>query len=192
MKIVLVHGYGTGFRDIPPFRKFVNTLGEENAKVFHWQEQFIGPTWKKADPFEHIKMLKVEAQKAKAPQTHKLLKTFLEEHQPDIVFGHSLGSLLLFEYLKNNSFPKSVKKMVLSQGILDRKTVIGERDFEVLNYYCVWDPTLWAGAIISKVIPGGLFGIKDPNIKNIMYPLHRFPNLHTSSINDERFIKSLK
>ena len=183
MKVVLVHGYGIGINGTPPFKMFTNELGNEIAKVFRWEE--VEPNGSR------IKMLKLETQKAMDPTTHMKFRDYLEEHQPDIVLGHSLGSFLIFKYLKNFKFPSSVKKLIFVQGILDRKFVISNENIEICNYYCPWDYVLWTGMFFHKVLPCGLFAASDPKVKNKMFPLYKPSNLHTSSIRDKNFLKEL-
>ena len=56
------------------------------------------------------------------------------------------------------------------------------------HLYCPWDPTLILSSVTNKSLRAGLLASKNSNVQNILFPLVRISNLHTSSIRDKKLI----
>jgi hypothetical protein len=208
MRYVLIHGYGVGgeywqFRKpegkFAGFGAFSELINHEEAGVFRWDEPRQFSFWELFNPFEHLKLYDREKAKSQSSNTHKNLKTFLYQENPEVIVCHSMGCSLLLNYLDTNPLPNSVRHIVFVQGNTSQsrklpeslQTQLVSKHLHLTNLFCPWDQALWSLVLTKHVVPAGLFGFNNPFVQNRLFPLYRRLNLHTSSINDPNLFSIL-
>lgn len=188
-EVVLIHGYAVGMtsllrRPLPDhrgFAAFANDLAINRARVFSWGlteplslKQFF-------NPFFIYAFYRRERALAEDPQTLDRLKVFLESEQPRVIICHSMGAFLLARYLKRHFLPSSVKRVLLVQADIDTNEDVAT-PVSLTNVFCPWDSTLAFSSLLHVRPRAGLVGLRQAN--NVLFPLFRPINLHTSSIRD--------
>lgn len=201
-RIVLLHGFAVHLTAPvvrPPFgpsasmSAFDNLVSTGEAKVFPWGIE------RKVSPIELLrpsiiqKLYKEELDLIHTDELQTNLKLFLEQEQPETIVCHSMGCKLLQLHLENFTLPSSVKSIVIIQSDLPLDTSYNT-SIPIHHLYCPWDPTLLLSSLANKSIRAGLLTHKQSNVHNVLFPLFRLSNLHTSSIRDKKlldFINSL-
>jgi hypothetical protein len=201
----LIHGYGTGlkikyFYQSPSgegaFAAFKQDFTEKEAYVFNWKEDYHISIFQFIQKPHYLYFL--EKEKAESNSLLKKLNKELQEKQPVNIVCHSMGCFLLLNYLEKYDLPKSVKKIVFTQGDFQTKRKlensdlikrVKEGEITFLNIYCWWDFTLAYSGFLNGYIPSGLFGWKNSSINNKFFPLKKFFNLHQRILADRDFYK---
>ena len=208
MQYILIHGYGTkveypklfGLNLANPagFGAFESMLRQKQAVLFEW---FIpaGFTWLDfLNPYQHLNLYHQEQQKAYQSRTQQRLSQLILASRPQAIICHSMGSELLLAYLQHYRLPSSVKSIICIQsnlkslaipGSIQKKIALGK--LRLVNFFCPWDQALWSLAMLKGYIPVGLFGSSSKYVENVLFPLYRTWNLHTSSINDPAILPKL-
>ena len=209
MDYLLIHGYGVGANYLNihkaegingGFGAFDKLILEQNAIVFRWDIKRYFEYKTMFNPFNHLALYNQERSKAQLPETHLNLKLIIERYKPESIICHSVGSLLMTSFLKDNSLPSYVKNIVFIQADIPNntqlpgqiKSLIKNKNLNITNLYCPWDQALLTTLPLHFTLKAGLVGYKNPLIKNIFFPLYKKTNLHTSSINDPDLIKLLE
>jgi hypothetical protein len=195
-KIALLPGFAVGLTSslrpsLGPtagFRAFASLIQSGEAAVFPWRIERRVPPWILLNPFFLRAHYRAELALAGAATTHRRLADFLAKEKPAVVVCHSMGCFLLNEYLKENSLPSSVKNIVMVQSDLPVTAKANGRAPAVYNLYCPWDPTLLISLMNSEVLRAGQTSWRQPHVRNILFPLRRPFNLHTSSIRDPKLV----
>lgn len=201
-RIVLLHGFAVHLTAPvvrPPFgpsasmSAFDNLVSTGEARVFPWGiERKVSPV-ELLRPSVIQKLYKEELDLIHTDELQTNLKLFLEQEQPETIVCHSMGCELLQLHLENFNLPPSVKSIVVIQSDLPIGTSF-RTSVPIHHLYCPWDPTLILSSVTNKSIRAGLLTHKQSNAKNVLFPLVRLSNLHTSSIRDKKlldFINSL-
>jgi hypothetical protein len=201
-RIVLLHGFAVHLTAPvlrPPFgpsasmTAFDKLVSTGEARVFPWGID------RKVSPVELLlprviqKLYKEELDLIHTNELQTNLKLFLEQEQPETIVCHSMGCELLQLHLENFTLPSSVKSIVVIQSDLPISTSF-RTTVPIYHLYCPWDPTLILSSVTNKSIRAGLLASKNSNVQNVLFPLVRISNLHTSSIRDKKlldFINSL-
>ena len=196
-KLILIHGYGSAIkysifknynRNNLAFAGFDLQLKSGEAKLFEW---FIAQKWnllQVLNPFSHINIYREEKKKVYQEQTLEDLHLFLRHEKPETIICHSMGALLLNNYLKKYHFEDTIKRIVLIQADIPKNTLFPKLDVPLFNIYCPWDPTLFISLMINHYLPAGLFGLKCAS-KNIFLPLWGAFILHIASIGNQKTAK---
>jgi hypothetical protein len=212
MKYLLIHGFGTkvnydlGFYKYPPNEDFLawkEEIKEGRAKIFSWGIT-QSKNWKNVlNPLSYLELYKREKSLAKNKYMLLELNKVIKETNPEIIVCHSMGCYLLENYCGSYDLPKSLQKIVFSQGDI-RKISNLEKQLEsnpalkLQNYYCSWDQALISSVAVNLSRPAGLFGIRikeslKNQIQNIFWPLGNLhKNCHVDAINNIEFKNSLK
>ncbi|OGL97485.1 hypothetical protein A2318_02305 [Candidatus Uhrbacteria bacterium RIFOXYB2_FULL_45_11] len=195
-RIVLLHGFAVHLTAPvlrPPFgpsasmTAFDKLVSTGEAKVFPWGiERNVSPI-ELLNPSVIQKLYKEELDLIHSNELQTNLKLFLEQEQPKIVVCHSMGCTFLQLYLAHFSLPSSVKSIVMIQSDLPINTSF-HTSVPIHHLYCPWDPTLILSSVTNKSLRAGLLASKNSNVQNILFPLVRISNLHTSSIRDKKLI----
>lgn len=196
-KIVLLHGFAVGLtspvvrRPFGPgasFEVFNKAVEGGEAAVFSWGDKQQVGLFRLINPLFLRRFYQKEKKLAQDIETQKALNNFLIHEQPEIIISHSMGSFLLSKFLQKFSLPKSVRLLIFIQADVSEKTGVSP-GVRILNLYCPWDPTLLVSTVLNHGWRWGLKKIKQENIENILFPLWRPPNLHTSSIRDKKLLE---
>ena len=192
--ILLIHGYAVHLTSplVRPalgshkgFRTFIPLIQNRQATVFSWGLEKQVSFLSLLNPFFLKHFYHQEREVALHPNTHTELQALLQKERPRIIVCHSMGSVLLNGYLKTYSLPPSVEAIVFVQSDLSVHDSINF-PVPVYNLYCPWDPTLLVSSLFNRSARVGLRKIKHPSVQNILFPLNRPFNLHTSSIRDPK------
>lgn len=153
-----------------------------------------------ANPFHYYQLYRDEENLAEPPITQSTLHNFIDCSDATTVICHSLGCRLFIGMMNTHGIPESISKIVLLQGdvptsasitnaaILDR---LANKTLVIENYFCPWDQSLLASAILHRANRIGLMGWNQFRVKNIFYPLLKPMNLHTSPLRDQKFLHKL-
>jgi hypothetical protein len=196
---VLIHGFGTGitysiFQQAQPknagFLIFEDLINRNLAQVFDWRIRKTLKWWQILLIFPILDIYWQEKTKSQSLETQEKLAKFLEFHQPKTIICHSMGANLFFKH--SFLLPKSVQKIILIQADISHKSAIPTtwQNISIINYFCPWDNALLASNFINLKIMAGQIGLK--NAQNIFFPLIlNNPNLHTSSLKSQKFLKKI-
>jgi hypothetical protein len=209
MDYLLIHGYGVGAQYLKfhlaeganaGFGAFDKLITEKRAGVFRWDiPRYYG--YKTVfNPLNHLSLYNQERIKATTTKLHTELTKMILKNKPETIVCHSMGCHLLMSYLKFNTLPASVKKIVLIQADIPNdstlpatiRSQIENKKLEIINLYCPWDQALLITLPLHFKLKAGLTGYKNPLAQNIFFPLYKRSNLHTSSINDSNLIGLLE
>lgn len=195
-RIVLLHGFAVHLTAPvvrPPFgpsaslEAFDELVASGEAKVFPWGiKRHVNPI-ELLNPTLILNLYRDELALAHSENLQNELKTFLEQEKPTTIVCHSMGCLLLQQQLETFELPSSVKSIVLIQSDLPESISL-RTTVPVHHLYCPWDPTLILSSLTNKSLRAGLLESKQPNVNNILFPLIRISNLHTSSIRDKKLL----
>lgn len=201
--IVLIHGYGVGLSASKHpleqhlgFAGFYELIQRKSVKIFAWHQEENHSPFYFFNPLNHYKVYKKEKSAAKSEALFSQLNEFLNKEQPQTLVCHSLGALLLLNYIQHHNLPASVKKVVLVQADVpaDLTQIVTSSSLNklmstttVLNIYCPWDPALITSKVLHHYTPAGLTNLNFPKIKNKMIPLFGHWNLHTATIMQKQF-----
>lgn len=206
-KTLLIHGYATGL-NIPPIRPalgddagfsaFRMQIASGEVVVFRWDIKRIvaGPEAAQIRPY--LRLYDEERVLLSKPETHERLAEAISMQAPEVIVCHSMGCALLWEHMRQYSLPASVTRIIFTQadlplnpGPLSNEMIESFRSGTrlLMNCFCPWDPTLFIGAAYHHAWRAGLFGLRVPYVQNVLFPLWRPWNLHTSSIRDPLFLK---
>lgn len=197
-KFILIHGYGSGanysiFKKYPEdleFSGFKKVLDSKDAVFFRWFKVYNFSFLQTLNPWTHVKLYLTEKKDvAKNEIIEELNKTITQE-KPEIIICHSMGSLLLKNYLEKNTLPDSVKKIVLVQADIPHNSSFNT-SIKITDFFCFWDPSLICSLFINRSIPAGLFGLKSPS-RNVFFPLLRLPNIHLASIKSKKLLEKIE
>jgi len=196
-RIALIHGFAVGltsplvrpgFGPTVGMTAFKNEVANGTARVFKWGSFKKVPFHQLINPFFLHSHYLVERAMAFDKKTHLELHKFLSKAQPQVVVCHSMGTVLLNEFLNSFELPASVKAIIFVQSDLPWDISI-KTNRQLYHLYCPWDPTLLASSIANRSWRAGLRKLKQAGVKNILMPLFRLPNLHTSSIRDRKLLE---
>lgn len=194
-RIALIPGYATdltikGFRSARAtdagFSAFRTLISQAHAVAFRWGIPRTLSFFATLTLVPILTLYRNEEQHAITKQTMSNLKTFLTAHEPEVIVAHSLGARLVMEYCRHHTLPPSVKRIVLCQADMPTVTPPHHHQVEILHIYCPWDPSLIISSILHRDIRAGLR--KMAGVRNILIPLWRPINFHTSSIRDARLV----
>lgn len=207
-KTILIHGYATGLR-ASIFRKpfgehsgFIALDAEVNsgiAKSFRWSKDVSLSIVQCTNPLQYFQLYRDEELLAESPITQSALRKFIDRADASTIVCHSLGCRLMIGAINAFGIPESVTKIIFLQGdvptsasitdstIRDR---INDRSLVIENYFCPWDQSLLASAVLHRTNRIGLMGWDEPGVANIFYPLLKLTNLHTSPLRDRKFLRS--
>jgi hypothetical protein len=196
-KIILIPGFAVGLAS-PIVRRPLGTsasftvfnafMESGEAAVFHWGIEQQVNFFQLINPVFLFRHYEKEKKLAQSTEVLESLHQFLIKNQPEIIVAHSMGVFLLNNYLQKFALPESIKKIVWVQSDDSRQRKIN-LSVSVCNLYCPWDPTLLVSSIYNRCWRVGLRKIKNDQVENILFPLWRPINLHTSSIRDRRLVK---
>ncbi|MEK7458867.1 MAG: hypothetical protein AAB663_00500, partial [Patescibacteria group bacterium] len=195
LRIALIPGYATelatkGFRSARAtdagFTAFRTLINQAHAVTFRWGIPRTLSFFATLALMPILTLYRNEEQHAITERTMSNLKTFLTTHQPEVIVAHSLGARLLMEYCHRHTLPASVKRVVLCQADMPTVTPPLHHHVEILHVYCPWDPSLILSSILHSDVRAGLR--KMAGVRNILIPLWRPINFHTSSIRDARLV----
>lgn len=196
-KIVLLHGFAVHLTAPivrPPFgpsasmSAFDHLVSTGEATVFPWGITRNVQPWQLMNPFLLHQLYRDEDTLTRSLKLQSDLQIFLVVEKPSVIVCHSMGCVLLQQYLEKFSLPSSVIAIVLIQSDLP-ETVSLRTDISIYHLYCPWDPTLLLSSITNKHLRAGLCKSKHTGTKNILFPLITLPNLHTSSIRGKKLIE---
>ena len=195
-KIVLLHGFAVGltapivrspFGPSASMSAFDKQVKTGDATVFPWGIRLSVQPWELLSLSQMYTLYRDEFDLIHSETLHEQLKQFLDQQQPAVIVCHSMGCTLLQLYLERHTLPSSVKSIILIQS--DQSTHVPFRTTaQIYHLYCPWDPTLLLSSIANRSIRAGLKKSKQPHVINILFPLTRLPNLHTSSIRDKKLV----
>jgi hypothetical protein len=212
-KLLLIHGYGQSYLKSLlgrfglnitlksySFKAFRQLIEKGNAKVFVWHHEIESEIFQYFNPFYVYKNLYItEKEKSVSTDIQKQLTFELQSQKPEIIVCHSLGCYLLLNYLDKYNLPASVKKIFLVQGDFstnysltnpDLIKKLENKELEIINCYCPWDPILHISKLTSvSYRPAGVYGFKNELVTNKLFPLYKAINLHNSSIEDKNLVK---
>ena len=195
-RIFLIHGFATGigysiFRPAygpdAGFSAFRDDINSGKAKAFRWDIKENASFFQSLNPFYTLDVYHRERAIAEDPETYRRLADFLEHEQPEVIACHSMGCFLLSEYLKHESLPSSVRRIVFNQADLPRSTLLRAKNVVITNTFCFWDVTLWCAVLLERSLLAGLVGIRNPEVQNTFFPLLKPINLHTAAIRSKHF-----
>jgi hypothetical protein len=195
-RIVLLHGFAVHLSSPvirPPFgpsasmSAFDNLVSTGEAKVFPWGIERNVSLIKLLHPSTIQNLYKEELNLIHSKKLQTDLKLFLEQEQPETIVCHSMGCELLQRHLNTFTLPASVKSIVTIQSDLPVGTSF-HTSVPIHHLYCPWDPTLILSSIVNNSLRAGLLSSKYSNGRNMLFPLVRLSNLHTSSIRDKKMI----
>lgn len=207
-KLFLIHGYGTTLElafkpkdDISHgFRGFRHLLENQQAHLFVWAKERPLSDWDRYNPLTLLKTYDQDLLAIQERQLYEKLKQELEEVQPKAIVAFSLGGQVLLNYLKANSLPKSVKKVVTMQADITHSQLEETEltahfethpHLEWQNFHCWWDMALWFSSLKEGEPKIGLTGSSHPHIKNSFTPLTKIPAVHTSLAHSTTFADQL-
>lgn len=200
MKTVLVHGYAGETRMSifrPPldetggFYGFRDAIDKQEATAFPWGIKKNLSFFEALNPISYVKIYRAEEKLTGSKETQSRLFEFLKETGATSVIGHSLGCRLIYETAKQLGLPPSVKRVVWVQAGVDARVSVSGLFPELINCWCPWDPTLFSSALFLHLqLRAGLVPIRGAT--NILVPLWRLPNLHTSSQKDSSLLKFVR
>lgn len=195
-RIVLLHGFAVHLTAPvvrPPFgpsaslSAFDDLIATGEAKVFPWGiKREVSPV-ELLNPRLIRKLYQDELTLVHSNALQVELDQFLRKEQPSTIVCHSMGCVLLQSHIQNFPLPASVKSIILIQSDLPESAPL-HTTVPVHHLYCPWDPTLILSSITNKSLRAGLLASKQSNANNILFPLVRLSNLHTSSIRDKKLI----
>jgi hypothetical protein len=184
------------------FTALSDRISSGSAYVFRWGNSTELTFWQSLNPLNYRSVYEAERELALSRQTQHKLETKLDQLNPEIVLTHSMGSLLLANYLNDQGpLPPTIRKILFIQSDLDSKLQIRNNDIdervshgqlELVNIFCPWDITLWLSALYNLYIPSGLKKRKAQQFRNKHFPLYKRINLHMSSISDPDILKLTK
>lgn len=96
--------------------------------------------------------------------------------------------------------PESITKIIFLQGDVPTSATITNSTIRdriidgtlvIENYFCPWDQSLLASAILHRANRIGLMGWSEISVTNVFYPLLKPINLHTSPLRDREFLYGL-
>lgn len=196
-RIVLLHGFAVHLTAPvvrPPFgpsaslSAFDDLVTTGEARVFPWGiKREVSPI-ELLNPRRVQKLYQDELTLVHSNALQIELDQFLRKEKPTTIVCHSMGCILLQSHIQNFPLPSSVKSIVLIQSDLSESTKL-HTTIPVHHLYCPWDPTLILSSITNKSLRAGLLASKHPNANNVLFPLVRLSNLHTSSIRDKKLIQ---
>ncbi|MEI7512926.1 MAG: hypothetical protein WCK01_05735 [Candidatus Uhrbacteria bacterium] len=204
-RTVLIHGFSTGIQYSflraahgfdAGFSAFASDIQEGKVSVFRWDIKENATFWQSINPLYTFGVYRREQKIVSEKETHENLQKFLEQEKPEIVVCHSIGCLLFLEYIKTQSLPSSVKRVIFNQADttwfdielpLRIEKQIQSKTLQFINTYCPWDPTLMFSVFVGGALRAGLVGIRHSHIENIFFALTKPYNLHTSAIRSKKF-----
>jgi hypothetical protein len=201
-RIALIHGFAVhltapiirrGFGPTASFRAFASLVETGEARVFSWGVQRRAKPWQLLNLFFLHDLYLAERKLTMSPALHTELSAFFVRERPEVIVCHSMGSVLLAEYLKQNALPNSVRVIVFVQSDLPATTAVSA-PVPIYNLYCPWDPTLMLSSFNALQWKAGVAPLTSKDVTNILFPLTKPLNLHTSSIRDPKlvaFVRSL-
>lgn len=189
--VVLIPGYATelasAFRSARGadggFGAFAGDVAAGRAVVYRWGVLGHAKWHHSINPFYFLRLYRRERALACAHQTLEALHALLQQESPTQIVCHSMGCLLLVEYLKKFVLPASVERIVFVQADIDANTEIVST-VPLTNVHCPWDPTLALSSLHHRQLRAGLVGLRQAD--NHHFSLRLPVNLHTSSIRDSR------
>lgn len=200
-KVLFIHGFATHVR-FSIFRQ-ARTDGDTGfeacrdlieagfGKVFEWGLAEEANWLQSLNPFYIHHVYTFEQLIAHSPSVHQELNEMMREFEPEIVFCHSMGAELLFDFLREYRLSLSVRKIVFVQADISSHVLVhdvGLREkiiqngIPIVNVFCPWDPSLLFSSWLHEDMRAGLVGLDFPDVVNILWPLWRLPNLHMSSL----------
>jgi hypothetical protein len=208
-EIIIIHGYGINIQSAfsspegsnAGFTAFDELLESGKAKIFRWDPSWNFSFPQSLNPFNMIKVYTEERKLLNDESFFINLHHFLNKHQPKILFAHSMGAEIILKYMELHNPPTSINRIITTQADMGSyKTDIHKKLAERIragelvwgNYYCWWDPALFVSSILHAKPRAGLLGCWNSLVMNKFYPLYLTYNLHTSTINDKKFLKNLR
>ncbi len=208
-KTILIHGYAAGVH-ASIFRKpfgehsgFI-ALDEEVksgiTKSFRWSKNISLSIAQCANPLQYFQLYRDEELLTESPITQSTHSEFLDCSNATTIICHSLGCRLMIGSMNAHGIPESITKIIFLQGDVSTSASITNltiRDriingsLVIENYFCPWDQSLLASAMLHRTNRIGLMGWDETGVKNIFYPLLKPMNLHTSPLRDREFLRSL-
>ncbi len=195
----LVHGYAVGLhvpRLRPPlsadagFSAFRGELAAREASIFRWEIPLVVPMDERISVRPYVSLYERERALVSEEATHARLAFYLKAEQPEIIVAHSMGAALIWEHLRRQPLPASVRRVVFVQAdLVTRPGEVPAMTAELLNLYCPWDPVLFASVLYHGKGRAGLTGLRVPGVRNRLFPLWKPWNLHTSCIRDRALVK---
>ncbi len=170
------------------FLAFKELVDTGQAVAFPWGLKIRLSFLASLNPFSYRSIYRKEEQMAMEGETQKRLFDFLVRQEATCVIGHSLGCRLIYETLKRYGLPKTLQRVVWVQAGMDVPSSVQHSIPHLIHFWCPWDPTLLASAFfIHFSSRAGLVPIRGAT--NVLVPLWRIPNLHTSSQRDRQLLK---
>lgn len=207
-KTILIHGYATGLK-ASVFRKpfgehsgFIALEAEVKsgiAKSFRWSKNVSLSMAQCANPLQYFQLYRDEELLAESSTTQSTLYEFIEHADATTIICHSLGCRLMIGAMNAHGIPESIAKIIFLQGDAPTSASITNRDIRdrlankslvIENYFCPWDQSLLASAMLHRTNRIGLMGWNDAGVLNTFYPLLKPMNLHTSPLRDRSFLCS--
>ena len=207
-KAILVHGYAVGLKasifrqplgEHAGFSALNSEVESSDAKVFRWSKNISLTIAQSANPWNYYQLYRDEEVLAESSTTQSTLRDFIDRSDTTTVICHSLGCRLFIGMMNAHGIPESISIIILLQGdvpssasitnatVLDR---LANKTLTIENYFCPWDQSLLASAILHRTNRIGLLGWKHAGVKNIFYPLLKPMNLHTSPLRDRKFLSA--
>lgn len=168
---------------------FSELIKTGKASLFDWGIQEHVCFLKLINPFFILRLYKSEQHLATDFSTTSRLQLQILTQQPSVIICHSMGSVILLALINNHALPECVKRIVFIQSDTDSNSQLPP-DILIFNLYCPWDPSLILSSLFARKWKQGLRPRRQPNVKNIFFPLWKPINLHTSSIRDRKILKT--
>jgi hypothetical protein len=207
--LLLIHGFGTHINktlDYCGFDAFQNQLNSGSAKTFIWGKFEMFRWYDYLNIFKYSKLFFHEKYLTKNHQILNNLQQHLLKNSINTIVTHSLGTMLLLEYLYQGlPLPVTLKNIYITQGCVDRTINLelinnnykNQPPVKIVNLYCPYDNALLVNMLVLWQVTSGLFGFKNLKnqnkanqfltISNKFWPLYRRFNLHRSTICDPNF-----
>lgn len=205
--ILLIHGFGVSIKTPfiektakSEFSIFKDELENGTASIFDWSIKNELKFYHLINPFNYIKIYLKEKQRASDKNLLLEFKNYLFNSNSEVLLIHSLGNLLLFEYLKKYNLPKSIKYIISLQADIANNFEISNEDLLLrmeknqtkwINYYFPFDPALLISMVINSYLPLGLVAKKNNLFINKKFISFKNINIHKSALSDLDFKKEL-
>ena len=198
-KYLLVHGYGIGInsflqkpkKEDGGFKAFSSLVSKGEAVVFRWDEKQELSRIETLSPFSYLDLYRSEKKKSFKASLLGKLDTIVNQVQPSIIVGHSMGAQLIKNYLDLYKPIQSLKLIIWSQADIESSVIVSSR-IPIHNYYCQWDQSLWTSSFLNLKMRAGLIGASSTSIINYFWPLNKTYNPHTSAICDPLWLKNIR
>jgi hypothetical protein len=199
-RIALLHGFGVGLTSpllrpsVGPtggFRAFGEAIASGEAALFRWGVDRRASWRQMLSPRFWWRHYREEDRLAADPATLARLDEWLRQAAPAVVVCHSLGGVLLANFLERHRLPDSVRAIVAVQSNLPRHRQL-HTSVPVHNLWCPWDPHLLFAALAHLELRAGVTPQRQPGVTDVFWPLGAGPHPHVNSIRSPRLARFVR